>query len=76
MEDKAALLPRPADNPLQRPFWDAAERGAIAFQRCGKCAHAFLPAREECPACLSPELVWEDASGSAKLVSWRSRMSM
>jgi uncharacterized OB-fold protein len=63
-------IPRPSDNPLQKPFWSALGRGRLTFQRCGTCGNAFLPAREECPRCLSPELCWEDASGDATLVSW------
>jgi uncharacterized protein len=63
-------LPPRADNPLQVPFWEAVDAGYLAFQRCGRCSHAFLPAREECPKCLAASLVWERASGDAKLVSW------
>lgn len=65
-----APLPRPVDNPLQKPFWDAAAHGALAFQRCDDCGNAFLPAREECPECLGAALKWETASGEATLVSW------
>lgn len=63
-------LPRPAGNVLQKPFWEAAEQGSLAFMRCNTCNHAFLPAREECPNCLLDTLSWEQASGSAELVSW------
>lgn len=65
-----APLPRPSDDPVQTPFWDAAKRGELAFQRCGSCNTAFLPGRLECPACLSDELGWEKASGRARLISW------
>jgi hypothetical protein len=64
------LLPRPSDNPVQAPFWAAAARGALAFQRCTSCRHAFLPGRQECPNCLSAAVAWETASGKATLVSW------
>jgi uncharacterized protein len=42
----------------------------LAFQRCASCGHAWLPPREACPQCLSPEWTWEDASGRARLISW------
>ena len=44
--------------------------GRLMFQRCGRCAHAWLPPREHCPNCLSPAFAWEQASGEAKVVSW------
>jgi uncharacterized OB-fold protein len=44
--------------------------GRLFFMRCSKCRHAFLPVREECPACLADQLITEEASGSARLVSW------
>jgi uncharacterized OB-fold protein len=44
--------------------------GRLTFQRCERCANAWLPPREHCPRCLSPAWGWEDASGDAKVVSW------
>jgi uncharacterized OB-fold protein len=70
MSDTPLQIPRPSSNPLQQPFWAALEEGRLTFQRCRSCCNAFLPARHECPRCLSPELAWEDASGSAALISW------
>lgn len=65
-----AALPAPRPTPLTQPFWDAVKNGGLAFLRCQACGEAFLPAREECPNCLSPELAWTPASGRAKLISW------
>lgn len=71
MANELTELPRPADNPLQKPFWEAATEDRIAFMRCTRCQNAFLPAREECPKCLEADgLTWEIGSGEAKLVSW------
>lgn len=44
--------------------------GRLTFQRCERCANAWLPPRDHCPRCLSPAWRWEDASGAAKVVSW------
>jgi uncharacterized protein len=44
--------------------------GRLTFQRCERCANAWLPPREHCPRCLSAAWRWEDASGDAKVVSW------
>lgn len=55
---------------LTQPFEDGLRAKKLMFLRCGGCGNAFLPAREECPVCLSDGLVWETASGVARLVSW------
>jgi uncharacterized OB-fold protein len=51
-------------------YWGMLEQDRFRFQRCARCGHAWLPPREDCPACWSPEWRWEDASGRGKLVSW------
>jgi uncharacterized OB-fold protein len=42
----------------------------LTFQRCARCANAWLPPRDHCPRCLSDAWEWEDASGRARVVSW------
>lgn len=66
------LQPLPAPNVTEesRPFWEGVEQGVLKFQRCTACNHAWLPARSECPACLSMKAEWCEASGRAHLVSW------
>lgn len=44
--------------------------GRLTFQRCTQCANAWLPPRDFCPACLSGQWEWEQASGRARVVSW------
>ena len=63
-------LAPPEINDLTRPFWARLKEGFLSFQRCRACGHAWLPAREQCPACLADDWGREDASGLAKLVSW------
>ena len=65
-----AAFPAPQVNELTAPYWKALEEGRLSFQRCPACAHAWLPARSECPRCLAREPRWETASGRARLVSW------
>lgn len=48
----------------------ALAEGRLTFQRCTQCANAWLPPRDACPRCLSPDYRWEEASGDAKIVSW------
>lgn len=48
----------------------ALDERRLVFQRCRQCAKAWLPPREECPHCWSPEWIWQEASGQAKVVSY------
>src|SRR4051812_19124125 len=65
----AATIPVPEVTDLTRPYWEALGDGKLMFLRC-ECGHAFLPARRECPSCLSDKLKWEQAAGGGKLISW------
>jgi uncharacterized OB-fold protein len=65
-----AAFPTPPVNELTAPYWKALDEGRLTFQRCPACAHAWLPARSECPRCLARGARWETASGRARLVSW------
>ena len=58
-----------AENPGEH-YWRALAHGAHEFQRCNTCTAAWLPAREECPACWSSQWTWERASGRGRIVSW------
>jgi uncharacterized OB-fold protein len=62
-------MPKPDVNDLSRPYWDALREGHLLIQRCDR-GHAWLPARRNCPSCLSPDMRWERASGRGRLVSW------
>jgi len=62
-------MPKPDINEVSRPYWDALREGHLVVQRCN-CGHAWLPARRHCPACLSPDVRWERASGRGRLLSW------
>jgi uncharacterized OB-fold protein len=63
-------FPAPERTELTTPYWEALDRGELAFQRCSECSNAWLPARAECPRCLAPQWRWENASGRGRLVSW------
>ena len=62
-------LPLPEITALNEPYWKGLEGGRMMFQRCAN-GHAWLPARDECPHCLSAKHAWEQASGRGKLLSW------
>lgn len=62
--------PLPQVTELTKPYWDALDQGYLAFLRCRTCQHAWLPASQECPNCLKQNMLWEKASGRAKIISW------
>lgn len=59
----------PALTEVNRPYYAAAARGQLVFQRCAG-GHAFLYPRIVCPVCHTGELVWETAAGTGKVVSY------
>lgn len=63
-------MPLPTVTPLTQPFWEGLEAGELRYQRCTGCAHAWLPAREECPRCLSDQVSWQASAGRGRLISW------
>lgn len=66
----AHALPLPEPTALSEPYWNALRQGKLMVQRCGDCGRASLPARAECPYCLSANRGWERASGRGELLSW------
>ena len=54
--------PRPTPDAFERPFFEAAARGELLYQRSPKCGHAQFYPRAVCTACgADPE--WATASG-------------
>lgn len=51
-------------------YWESVGEGRLTFPRCHRCGHAWLPASNECPACLVADWSFETASGEATLLSW------
>lgn len=62
--------PLPSVTPLTQPYWDGLAQGELRHQRCAACHHAWLPAREECPRCLSTDVAWQRAGGGGRIISW------
>ncbi|HEX5368714.1 MAG TPA: OB-fold domain-containing protein [Dehalococcoidia bacterium] len=57
----------PQVNDLTRPFWEAANQGRLAIQRCGDCGYYNHPPKPLCDRCLSDGLSFEDVSGLGKV---------
>jgi uncharacterized OB-fold protein len=61
------VLPEP--DGVSAPFFAAATRGELTFQRCA-AGHPFLYPRPACPVCGSRELGWERAGGGGEIISF------
>jgi uncharacterized protein len=63
-------IPLPLPTPESVPFYEAARRGELRFQRCRRCGRFRHYPRPICPSCLSPELSWERSSGRGVVYTW------
>jgi hypothetical protein len=52
------------------PYWEAARRRELHFQRCRDCRRWRFPPGPMCPMCRSLASEWAPASGRARLLSW------
>jgi uncharacterized OB-fold protein len=63
-------MPLPTVTPLTAPYWSGLAEGELRHQSCRQCGNAWLPAREECPRCLSDDWGWKAAGGRGRIISW------
>jgi uncharacterized protein len=62
--------PVPQPDAVSQGFWDAAERGELAIQRCANCRVYQHPPRPVCRACGGTDLGFEPVSGEGRIWSW------
>ena len=58
-----ALRPQPSPTQTTQPFWDAAAKGQLIFQRCGECKKTQSTPRQFCTHCMAEGLQWETNKG-------------
>ena len=63
-------FPVPEITDVNRPYWDGLAAGELRYQHCKCCGNNWLPAREHCPQCLSPDREWRASSGKGTILSW------
>lgn len=51
-------------DPDAKPYWDAAARGELAYQRCTSCDAAVFFPRSICPACGTGNPAWHVSAGT------------
>jgi len=64
------LRPLPLADDFTAGFWQAANEGRLAIQRCAKCRTWQHAPGILCPTCGSEALAFETVSGKATLFSW------
>jgi uncharacterized OB-fold protein len=69
-EGAAAPLIVPEETSLTAPYWEAARKGKIALQRCGRCRAVWHPPQPACPTCQSTDVSWFESAGRASLWSY------
>ena len=63
-------LPLPQPGPDDAPFYEAALRGELRFQRCSDCGVFRHYPRPICPACQSTRHTWEISTGRGVVYTW------
>lgn len=64
-----AATAAPSLDERSTPFFEAAERGVLALQRCDACGTFQSPVRGRCTSCGDTRLSWVEASGRGRIWS-------
>lgn len=70
LEPQPPGVARPVPDAVSAPFWAAARRDVLAFQRCPACGWAGLGPAVGCPRCGAAALGWEESDGTGTIRSW------
>ena len=65
-----SLKPSPVVTSVERPFWDAANKGQLVLQKCVDCNKIIFYPRLFCPHCHSAALTWKKASGKGTVYTY------
>ncbi len=63
-------LPLPQPGLDNAPFYEAARRGELRFQRCSDCGTFRHYPRPICPSCQSTSYTWELSRGRGVVYTW------
>ncbi len=66
----SALPPVPVPTTDNAPFYEAARRGELRFQKCASCGRCRHYPRPVCPNCLSRDYAWERCTGLGVVHTW------
>ena len=62
--------PIPIPDEASRPFYEGAREHRLMLQRCSACGTWHWPVISRCPACLSTDVSWAQASGKGTLYTF------
>ena len=62
--------PGPRPDSVTAPYWDAANQGYLAMQRCSVCHRFHFPPVPLCSTCSSQHLEWQRVSGRGVIHSF------
>ena len=66
----SANMPAPVPDIDDAPFWEAAARRLLVFQRCGDCRTHRHPPSPMCPVCQSARSEWTEAPSRGQLFTY------
>lgn len=66
----SAAMPAPVPDIDDAPFWEAAARRVLVFQRCRGCGTHRHPPSPMCPKCQSCDVEWTVAPPQGELFSY------
>lgn len=58
------------DDPMTKPFWEAANRGQLVVQQCQSCQKYHQWPVGLCPNCLSDDLSYVEVDGAGRVYSY------
>ena len=62
--------PRPWEDGLDRPFWEATRRHELLVQRCRSCDGFQWGPEWICHRCRSFDMAWQQVSARGRIYSW------
>jgi uncharacterized protein len=62
--------PEPVPDRFSKPFWEHAQAGRLAFQRCAACHRFQHPPGPVCRDCAGRDLEFEPVSGRGKVYTY------
>lgn len=70
MSSSPVLKPSPRPSAESLPYWQGAKEKKLLLQNCQPCGQFWFPPSARCRHCLSPDFVWQQASGEGRIYSF------
>jgi uncharacterized protein len=70
MTNQPVPKPAPHASAESLPYWQGAKEHKLLLQCCCSCGQFWFPPSARCRHCLSPEFIWQPASGERRIYSF------